>query len=255
MKNPTALVGLLVLGAVAYWVSTQGGDSALARGISPTDDALTHTVKTLVNEIPETITQLRDPESEDRNGLRKFGAAVSKFYTGKDSARDRHKDTINLSIQNDKAELEHMTRWLEQLFVKVSRFDVVEWRIAHDGDWFVTYQGRNGREFPIRVPPWAKFPLAWSIELPLRMFGGVAMRGRGPIGTALDVEDEHYFSDGNPHAPHHLRRTERKLANQELRERFVLAHPDSVTPNSPAQDLRGEEPSFFEGPQSLEFQL
>ena len=240
MNDLTPLAMIALLGGVAWWVLRPRQEQLRPdRGVL--GDALGDAISVGLEEAQTSIQNLRDENSAERDGLRQLGQQLRTLFTGRESSSRRNQRQIAELQAGQKTELFAMEEWIQQLHVTLSDSAVERWRIRADGTWEVIYRGRRD-PFLVRPPTTALYPLAWSVELPVRVFGSVARLGSGPIGTRLVFTETPAFSDRNPYAPLALRRTRYTISEEELRERFLAENPDSATPNSPAQSIRNREP-------------
>lgn len=168
----------------------------------------------LLPQLNEALTNLRDPNSEEREGLRNLGRAGDRVFgalgLGPDPrTRKRRNDSLAQASYYERVQAE---RWAQGLFSAASRSDVREWSVDQSGGW-IYYEGRAD-PWHKPLPSGIQWPAAWILEASARILapvggGAVPQRELGPFGHSVGKPgklswlryEEPAFSDNNPAAP------------------------------------------------------
>lgn len=218
MKRPRKAVGTAVLlggGLAAVYLFRE----PLSRLFQPQQraagsDPIAQVLDTVLGQLNKSLDNLRNPESEERQGLRNLDEARRSVFAalglgeapGKREARNKQLAQASL------AERIAAERYARSMHSDASRKDVREWKITSEG-YVIFYEGRSS-PFVRPVPVDALHPRAWVLEAPARILatpsgGAVPQAELGPFGVSIGQPgttkwinyDEPAFSDNNPAAP------------------------------------------------------
>lgn len=231
------VVGLVVVGGVAYYLlATPQGQALLRPRTEPNPNAgdpLTAVVNQLGSLLSQGLTQANDPNSAIRIAGRKAGDTAAQaldtlgFVTSATKKDREEKKAVHFEASSLQERTFAQT-FAQRAFVFASQTDVREWYIQPDGTWVILYRYRAEPVY-LRPPEQAINKAAIGAELVFRLFGRYVSRGIGPVRGDLEFASEPAFADNNAFAPLELRDTENALYWQAKREEFLAKYPELRT--------------------------
>lgn len=164
----------------------------------------------IMDQLNTSLGNLRDPDSEERKGLRNLDRARAEVFAGLGLTGDpnRKKKQLSQLASSSLAERLGAERWAQRMYSFASRADVREWVVDASG-LTIFYEGR-ATPWTMPVPSSALYPSAWILEASSRMLGSPVQREEGPFGFSAGKGgrlgawiryEEPAFSDTNPSAP------------------------------------------------------